>query len=312
MIDSTNLNSVFGAQVTDPDGAKVGTVKQVYVDQHDGHPLFASVSTGLFGRSESFVPLEGADLSGDELRVAYGKDQIKDAPRVEGDGELSDEEQDRVFDHYGIGGGQQAGQQTGQQIGTDADADADSDTTDATTGTDPDLTAGAAGQDTSASSGAAGQDTSASAGQDTTRSAGHDTTRSAGHDTSGPDTDDAMTRSEERLAVGTEQVPAGRVRLRKHVVTEQQNVTIPVQHEELRVETEPITDANAGAALDGPALSEEQHEVTLNEERVVVDKETVPVERVRVGKETVTEQQQVSEDVSHEEIDLDQDGSTRP
>ncbi|PYY61404.1 photosystem reaction center subunit H [Curtobacterium sp. MCSS17_011] len=322
MIDSTNLNSVFGAQVTDPDGAKVGTVKQVYVDQQDGHPLFASVSTGLFGRSESFVPLEGADLSGDELRVAYGKDQIKDAPRVEGDGELSDEEQDRVFDHYGIGGGhrtgqqagyqtgQQAGYQTGQQAGqqarretgqqADQQTGRTSDATDATTGTDPDLTAGAAGRDTS---GSTGQGSSASTGQGTTRS--------AGHDTSGPDTDDAMTRSEERLEVGTEQVPAGRVRLRKHVVTEQQNVTVPVQHEELRVETEPITDANAGAALDGPALSDEQHEVTLNEERVVVDKETVPVERVRVGKETVTEQQQVSEDVSHEEIDLDQDGTTR-
>ncbi|WIE82568.1 PRC and DUF2382 domain-containing protein [Curtobacterium sp. MCPF17_021] len=302
MIDSTNLNSVFGAQVTDPDGAKVGTVKQVYVDQHDGHPLFASVSTGLFGRSESFVPLEGADLSGDELHVAYGKDQIKDAPRVEGDGELSDEEQDRVFDHYGIGGGQQAGQGAGQQTGGSSDA------TGATPGTDPELTAGAAGRDTSAS---AGQGPSASAGQGASASAGQDLTRSAGHDTSGPDTDDAMTRSEERLEVGTEQVPAGRVRLRKHVVTEQRNVTVPVQHEELRVETEPITDANAGAAIDGPALSDEEHEVTLNEERVVVDKETVPVERVRVGKETVTEQQQVSEDVAHEEIDLDQDGTTR-
>jgi uncharacterized protein (TIGR02271 family) len=84
-----------------------------------------------------------------------------------------------------------------------------------------------------------------------------------------------------------------------------------VQHEELRVESEPITDGNVGDALDGPALSEEEHEVTLSAERVVVDKETVPVERVSVGKETVTEQQQVSEDVAHEEIDLDEDGTDR-
>ncbi|WP_349814746.1 PRC-barrel domain-containing protein [Curtobacterium sp. MCJR17_043] len=59
MIDTNNINSVFDAKVIDPDGQKVGTVKQVYVDNTDGHPLFASVSTGLFGTSESFVPPRG-------------------------------------------------------------------------------------------------------------------------------------------------------------------------------------------------------------------------------------------------------------
>ena len=317
MIDTTNMNSVFGAKVVDPDGEKVGTVKQVYVDQQDGHPLFASVSTGLFGTSESFVPLEGAELTGDELRVAHDKGRIKDAPRVEADAELSDEEQDRIFEHYGIGGGPTGS--TGGTGGTGSTGSTGSTGTTGTggdaggaSGTDPDLVASAAGQDTSGTarpSATAG--TTDTTGADPDLAAGSASTAPAGHDTSGPDTDDAMTRSEERLQVGTERVTTGRARLRKHVVTEQQNVTVPVQHEELRIETEPVTDANAGAALDGPALSDEEHEVTLNEERVVVDKETVPVERVRVGKETVTEQQQVSEDVAHEEIDLDQDGTTR-
>jgi uncharacterized protein (TIGR02271 family) len=283
MIDTNNINSVFDAKVIDPDGQKVGTVKQVYVDNTDGHPLFASVSTGLFGTSESFVPLEGADLTGDELRVAYDKDRIKDAPRVDADGDLSDDEQDRIFDHYGLGS---------STTGTDTSAGFGTESTTGTTGTDPDLTTG-----TAAGFGTTGDVT--------------DVDRSAGHDTSGANTDDAMTRSEERLSVGTQNVQTGRARLRKHVVTEQQTVTVPVQHEEVRLETEPITDGNVGAATDGPALSEEEHEVTLNEERVVVDKETVPVERVRLGTETVTEQQQVSEDVSHEEIELDEDGTTR-
>lgn len=307
MIDSNNINSVFDAKVIDPDGQKVGSVKQVYVDHNDGHPLFASVSTGLFGTSESFVPLEGADLTGDELHVAYDKDRIKDAPRIDADGDLSDDEQDRIFDHYGIGGGSSTGTtstHTDDSVGVDPDL----------TPTDPASAHTATGSTTSATDsrtdGAAGHDTSADAtgvvGGDVT-----DTTRSAGHDTSGANTDDAMTRSEEHLEVGTQNVQTGRARLRKHVVTEQQNVTVPVQHEELRVETEPITDGNVGAATDGPALSDEEHEVTLSEERVVVDKETVPVERVRLGTETVTEQQQVSEDVSHEEIELDQDGDTR-
>jgi uncharacterized protein (TIGR02271 family) len=126
-----------------------------------------------------------------------------------------------------------------------------------------------------------------------------------GHDTSGPTTDAAMTRSEERLNVGTQTREAGRARLRKHVVTEHQQVTVPVSHEEVTVEREPITDANRGAAHDGPAISEEEHEITLREERPVVETEAVPVERVRLGTETVTEQETVGGEVRREEIDLD-------
>jgi uncharacterized protein (TIGR02271 family) len=116
-----------------------------------------------------------------------------------------------------------------------------------------------------------------------------------------------MTRSEERLHVGTENVEAGRARLRKYVVTEEQNVTVPVTREEVRLEREPITEANVDQAMDGPALSEEEHEMVLNEERVVVDKETVPVERVKLDTETVTENRRVSEDVRKERIELDED-----
>lgn len=251
MIDANNIQAAYDATVIDRDGDKVGSVKQVYVDQNDGRPLFASVATGLFGTSESFVPLEGATLTGDELRVAYDKATIKDAPRIDADGDLSDGEQDSIWYHYGLGGTR------------------------------------------------------------TTDTAGTDTGAGYGADATGTDPTGAMTRSEERLNVGTQNVQTGRARLRKHIVTEQQTVTVPVQHEELRVESEPITDANATAATEGPALSEEEHEVTLSEERVVVNKETVPVERVRVGTETVTEQQEVTEDVAHEEIELDEDGTTR-
>jgi len=130
-------------------------------------------------------------------------------------------------------------------------------------------------------------------------------------DASRSTTDDAMTRSEEQLKVGTEQVQAGKARLRKHVVTEQQNVTVPVTREEVRLEREPITDANRDQALDGPAISEDEHEVVLTEEQVVVEKEAVPVERVKLGKETVTEERQVSEEVRKEQIETEGDVNTR-
>jgi uncharacterized protein (TIGR02271 family) len=128
-----------------------------------------------------------------------------------------------------------------------------------------------------------------------------------GRDTSGPTTDDAMTRSEEELQVGTETRERGRARLRKYVTTEQQTVTVPVQREEVRVEREPITDANLDAATSGPDISEEEHEVTLREDEVVVDKRAVPKERVRLDTETVTEQRQVSEEVRKEQIEVEGD-----
>jgi uncharacterized protein (TIGR02271 family) len=126
-----------------------------------------------------------------------------------------------------------------------------------------------------------------------------------GHDTSGPTTDNAMTRSEERLNVGTRSEEVGRARLRKYVVTENVTETVPVSREEVRIEREPITDANIGNAMDGPAISEEEHEVTLHAERPVVEKEAVPVERVRLDKDTVTEHETVTEGLRKEEIEMD-------
>jgi uncharacterized protein (TIGR02271 family) len=149
---------------------------------------------------------------------------------------------------------------------------------------------------------------------DTTTGQAHDpvgtsadttTNSDTGHDTSGPSTDDAMTRSEERLVAGTRTEEAGKARLRKYVVTEQQQVSVPVSREEVRLEREPITDGNVGRALDGPEISEEEHEVTLQAERPVVHTEAAPVERVRLSKETVTDQENVSGEVRKEEIEFD-------
>jgi len=251
----------MGRTVTDQQGNKIGRVGQIYLDDTTGEPEWLTVSTGLFGTRESFVPLRDADYTGDDIVVPVGKEVVKDAPNVDNDGHLEPAEEEALYRYYAAYLGTSAG--TGR-------------TTD--------------------HAGNLGTEGQASGYAD----------RGAGHDTSGPDTDDAMTRSEERLNVGTEQVEAGRVRLRKYIVTENVTRTVPVSHEEVRLEREPITDANAGRALDGPDLSEEEHEVVLRAEQPVVEKETVPVERVRLGTETVTEQQQVDETVRREEIDLDE------
>jgi uncharacterized protein (TIGR02271 family) len=133
--------------------------------------------------------------------------------------------------------------------------------------------------------------------------------REVGEDTADRGADAAMTRSEEERHVGTQTRERGRVRLRKYVTTEEVTQTVPVRREEVRLEREPITDANVGAATSGPDLSEDEHEVVLHEEQPVVDKQVVPRERVRLDTDTVTEERQVGEEVRKERIEVDEGGA---
>jgi uncharacterized protein (TIGR02271 family) len=143
------------------------------------------------------------------------------------------------------------------------------------------------------------------------RAAAEAGTDAGGYDREATGDDDAMTRSEEELQVGSEARERGRVRLRKYVTTEQVQQTVPVQREEVRLEREPITDANRDAAMRGPDLSEAEHEVVLHEEQPVVEKRTVPKERVRLDKDTVTGQEQVAEEVRKEQIDVEGEDQLR-
>jgi uncharacterized protein (TIGR02271 family) len=257
MTNIQDLQDMEGRAAIDRDGTKLGKVGQVYLDDQSGQPLWVTINTGMFGTKESFAPLYGSRITGDNLQLAVTKDMVKDAPGIEADGHLEGTENEALYSYY----------------------------------------AGHLGDSTP---------------QDTREDrSGRDGVQ--GRDTSGPTTDDAMTRSEERLRVGTENTEAGRARLRKHVVTENVTQTVPVSHEEVRLEREPITDANRGQATTGSDISEEEHEVTLHAERPVTQKETVPVERVRLGKETVTEDHEVSETLRKEQIeDPDTNGTTRP
>jgi len=285
-LNADTLSRLTHGNVVGPDGEKIGGIGQIYTDDQTGEPAWVTVKTGLFGTAESFVPLSGASVSGDDLRVNFDKATVKDAPRVDADGSISPEEEDTLYTYYGLGGTSSRGEVT------------DTGTTDYATGT-----TGTADYATGTTGTTEAYDSGADQRND------HGT---VGHDTSGPTTDDAMTLSEEQVQVGTQSRDAGRARLRKYVVTENVTQTVPVSHEEVRIEREPITDANVGDATSGPDISEEEHEVVLHEEVPVVQKDAVPVERVRLNTETVTEEQTVSEEVRKEQIDTDTDtGTTR-
>ena len=127
--------------------------------------------------------------------------------------------------------------------------------------------------------------------------------------------DDAMTRSEERLVAGTELWETGRARLRKYVVTEMVQITVPVRREEIRFEREPIPEDRQGTVEDPDVFGPPEmfvgadggviFEVTLHEERPVVSTEIVPVERVRLAKVVHTEERVVTGTVRRERIEAD-------
>src|SRR3954469_15283340 len=229
MIGTDTLDRVIGADVIDADGNKIGSASEVYLDDESGQPEWGTVKTGLFGTKESFVPIRDADLTGDGLRVPVSKDAVKDAPKIDAEGHLSPQEEQELYRYYGMTGGGTS--DTGQSGRTDDYTRAETARTTTNTGmgagmTDPtgDTTATTTtgyNDTASGTSGGVTDTTRGTAGYDDTTDTNRHGTR--GHDTSGPTTDDAMTISEERVNVGTEQVEAGRARLRKYVVTE--NVT---------------------------------------------------------------------------------------
>jgi uncharacterized protein (TIGR02271 family) len=244
MPEATDVLEWRGRTAVDADGQKLGSIEQIYLDTETDRPEWALIHTGMFARRSSFMPLEGATSEGDQIRAPFSKDQVEDAPQMDADSELSQQDEAALYAHYGIPYSESRSDSGLPQGG-------------------------------------------------------------AGRDVSGPETDGAMTRSEEELRVGTARQEAGRARLRKYVVEEQVTRTVPVRREEIRVEREPITDANRDSAMAGGDITEEEHEVVLHEEEVVVDKQAVPKERVRIDKDVVTDEQQVFETVRKEQIETE-------
>lgn len=265
-LNNTELSRLTSATVYDASGDKIGSACQIYLDDQTGEPTFAAVNTGLFGTSESFVPLQGYTWNGDDLVVGYSKNVVKDAPRVDADGHISEAEQAELYRYYeGLGyTGGYAGGDVDRDRGVldrdrDVDVDRDSDLTDV--GRDRDLTDLDRDRDF----------TDVNRDRDL-------------------DTEAAVTASEERLNVDKERVETGRARLRTYTTEEEQTVTVPVTKEKVVVERTPA-DGRTGGTIDA---DDQVDEVVAREERPVVTKETVDVEEVRLGKERVTENETVT------------------
>lgn len=268
------IQDAIGKPLYGTDGTKIGKVSQAYFDDTTGRPEWVTVSTGLFGGKDNFVPVAQADYTDGGLKVPYDKEMITSAPSIDPQEHLSPDDEEDLYRHYNLEFSQSPSSFQGEQARGDRPTAWNRDAGD--------------GRDEPAGYKAAGYESA---------------------ERNADKADGAMTRSEERLNVSTEQVQAGKARLRKYVVTEQENISVPVSHEEVRLEREPITEANASEALDGQEISEDEHEVVLKKERPVVTKETTPVERVRMDIETVTEDEEISEEVRKEQIEAEGDAN---
>jgi hypothetical protein len=100
--DKDRILQFRGQALCDRDGEQLGTIEEIYVGAETSEPEWALVHTGLFGDKRTFVPLGGADEVDGSLRAAFAKDLVKDAPTVEPDGRLTQDEEAELFRHFGL------------------------------------------------------------------------------------------------------------------------------------------------------------------------------------------------------------------
>ena len=299
-----NIKDLFNATAYDNNGEKLGDVNEVFVDDQSGQPTFVEVNHGLFGMNSSLVPLRGHDFSGDDLKLGFSKDRIKDAPEFDSDKPLTPEAQSDIFKHYGLENAHDVTDYKDSNLDSKRDVQAGADK-------DHNLTAGAGAAGAGAGVAGAGV---AGAHADEKKAATHTTDAAATERKAGvaddaaaarTNNDGELIRSEEQLNVNKERVATGEARLRKYVVTDTESVEVPVEREEVRVERTPINAEDAKNYNGSISGDSEEASVTLHEERVNVNKETVPVEKINLKKDTVRDTETHTEELRKEQIDTD-------
>lgn len=274
----------IGHKLLDREGNNVGKIDQVYFDDRENTPKWVTVQTGMLGTRHSFVPLEGARDADEDFMVPFDKDTIKDAPHFDAERHLSVDEENTLYRHYGVAipGPRAAG--PGEQ-----DVQGGPEARERRT-MDDGMPAAAAG-------------TTGTAG--TAEESGMRTERSG----MGADDDVTMVRSEEQAHVGVEREESGHARMRKSVETEHFEQDVPVTREEVHIEREPVSEEEMAAG--GPRIEDDEQEMTLHAERPVVGTESVPVEKVRLAKDEVTDEQRIQGEVRKERIDVERDDAER-
>jgi hypothetical protein len=237
----------IGRVMIDRDHNAIGKVVNIYLDNQTGQPEWAVVRTGLFGMRSSFVPLAEATEVDDEVQVPHPRTQVKEAPSIEPDGQLSPAEEAELYRHYGLeydtvardqGGaaGHPGAAWAGQPQAPTSDEQAD------TTGTSAPRSPSSPAERRSDAD--AGAEPAAAASGEPVEATGEDPLP-VGEGVGRPFVYE--TPGNQEGAAGTRRHQPGQVRLRRYLVTEVVTETDSGQRHELQVQREPVSDAEIEA-----------------------------------------------------------------
>jgi len=274
-MNNAQVDQLFGYEVRDSTGNKIGSVDNVWVDDATSDLEFIGVKTGWLMGKTHVIPTADAqvDSGSNTITVPYSESQVKDAPSYGADDELSPDAENEIYSYYGIDRST-APSPTGLPEGGTSGYGT-TDTTDTTVGT---------GVGTGVDTGVTGR-------------------TDAADYTGDLDEERRVQLSEEQLQVGKREVEAGRVRLRKVVNTEQVEQPVELRREEVDIERVPAS----GQAPADTAFQEETIDVPVMREEPVVAKEAQVTGEVRVGKDVQTETQTVGGEVRSEDVVVDRD-----
>jgi hypothetical protein len=279
----------LGRVMVDRDSNKIGEVVDIYLDHETGRPEWAVVRTGLFGMRSTFVPLAEAREVGDELQVPHQRLEVKEAPNIEPDGQLSEVEEAELYRHYGLDydsvmldNGAPADQtlaepdgQTDEPERTDqAGATAVPEPTSSATGGLADIGMDAQPATPTPETGSPGldrePDPSLIESEPGRRGARDELSASGGGEPVGPAGQDRLPEGEgvsrpfvyetpgrSEGGAGPRRRQPGQVRLRRYLVTEVVTETEAGQRHEVRVQSEPVSDAEVDAVRAAPDRQDE-------------------------------------------------------
>jgi len=302
------FHSVIGRKVVDTRGEDIGTLDALWTDEETGKVEFIGVKTGwIFGKTH-VVPARGVEIRDDQdqVRVPYEAQFVKDAPSYPAHEELTDAQEREIYQYYGVTGAGAVGH--GMRLTEETVP-----LTSPPAGAAPMGAAATAGvENPVVERGPAGArepigETTVTGARADALPGDRDIAEARRRATGTPE-EAQITTEEERLRVGTRDVVAGRVRLRKVVRTEQASVPVELRQEDVVVERVPADQVRPGDHTDVPG----EVEVELRREEPVVEKERVVTGAVRVRKTEEVQRQTVSDSVRKEDVEVDRSAQDRP
>jgi uncharacterized protein (TIGR02271 family) len=270
-----------GYTVYDQSDQKIGKVDDLFVDEND-QPEYIGVKMGFLGTSSTLIPFQMASVDDERqaIVVSTDKDTAKNGPAFDDDREITPQFESEVYSYYGL---QQSA--STEERGSYAEY--------SSSGDSGEVGPGMYEGDTQSG-----------------EFVGHSEDDEGVAQTSGSDLEDEdelrVQRTEEELTAGTREVEAGAMKVRKRVRTDREQIEVPTRREEVSVERVPVSGEASEAEI-----GEDEVVVPVTEEEVVVGKRAVAKEEVRIRKDVVEDTEVVEEDVRREEIDIDDETSTR-